>query len=196
MALDPKRRLQSARRRRENRAGGKRRGHRRVRATRVRATVVATRSRGAASGDASSSTRTTRASAGLVRRSTRWPGLTTAGVAFGTPLTFERPDQLFDRENPAKTDTPSFTVIRPAVLLELSDEEFQAEEAASIPYRRVVESVNRLAGPQPRLQAQRPGYSVAQGDFCTACLNLRSSASTCWTWDGSRGGWSLKRSTA
>ena len=66
-------------------------------------------------------------SAGLVRRSTRWPGLTTAGVAFGTTLTFERPDQFFDHKNPANPDTASFTVVRPAVLPELSDEEFQAE---------------------------------------------------------------------
>ncbi len=37
MALDPKRKAESAQRRRDNRARGRRRGHRRVRATRVQA---------------------------------------------------------------------------------------------------------------------------------------------------------------
>jgi len=63
--------------------------------------------------------------AGLVRRAGRWPGFTTAGDAFGTQLKFSRPVGYFDSSNPNVPDEVSVTLVRPKVMLELSDAEFQ-----------------------------------------------------------------------
>lgn len=61
--------------------------------------------------------------AGLVKWGRRWPGVTTAGLAFGTELEFSRPDFFFDAGNDALPDVATVTVTRPAVFLELSDEQ-------------------------------------------------------------------------
>lgn len=65
-------------------------------------------------------------SAGLVRRARRWPGLTTAGLAFGTKVRFKRPSWYFDAANLDVPDTAELTVVRPDVMKELSDEQLLA----------------------------------------------------------------------
>ncbi|MEL6185784.1 MAG: hypothetical protein AAFU79_14270, partial [Myxococcota bacterium] len=61
----------------------------------------------------------------LVRRSTRWPGLTTAGWSFGESRCYDRPEFYFDPENDDMPEAAEITVVRPAVLAGLSDDEFE-----------------------------------------------------------------------
>ena len=59
----------------------------------------------------------------LVRRATRWEGLTTAGKPFGTKMKFERPDIFFDADNSAMPDQVEIEIKRPAISTDLSDVE-------------------------------------------------------------------------
>ena len=63
--------------------------------------------------------------AGLVPRARRWTGLSTAGVEFGTQMVFRRPAGYFDSENPNVPAASRVTVVRPQVMEDLSDSEFQ-----------------------------------------------------------------------
>jgi REP element-mobilizing transposase RayT len=59
---------------------------------------------------------------GLVKWSRLWPGFSTQGWRFGETRTFRRPDWFFD-ENGEMPETVSLTLVRPAIFLELSDDE-------------------------------------------------------------------------
>lgn len=61
--------------------------------------------------------------AGLVPRARRWPSLTTAGLAFGESLSFERPSAFFDASNDDMPATTAVLVTRPTVMSRLTDEE-------------------------------------------------------------------------
>ena len=56
----------------------------------------------------------------------RWPGLTTAGLAFGTKLRFRRPDGYFDKRNSKVPEVAELVVVRPDVMPERSDAELLA----------------------------------------------------------------------
>jgi hypothetical protein len=64
--------------------------------------------------------------AGLVRRGHRRPGLTTAGKKFGEVMRFERPDFFFDPNNDAVPPFVEVRIVRPSIMLELSDDELHA----------------------------------------------------------------------
>ena len=61
--------------------------------------------------------------AGLVPRSERWPGFTTAGLAFGAKMKFKRPSGFFDADNEDMPAEVEIEVKRPDVMRNLSDEE-------------------------------------------------------------------------
>lgn len=68
--------------------------------------------------------------AGLVKWSHRWPGLTTANLAFGESMSFRRPNGFFDDEH---TDLPKrieVTIVRPT-LEKMSPAEFDKQVADS-----------------------------------------------------------------
>lgn len=60
--------------------------------------------------------------AGLVRWSRLWPGFSTQGWRFGETRTFKRPDWFFDKAG-EMPEAISLTLARPAIFLELSDDE-------------------------------------------------------------------------
>jgi putative transposase len=59
---------------------------------------------------------------GLVKWSRLWPGFSTQGWRFGEMRTFKRPGWLFD-EDGEMPSTASLTLTRPAIFLELDDDE-------------------------------------------------------------------------
>ncbi len=65
--------------------------------------------------------------AGLVPKSKRWPGLTTAGMAFGETVTIARPSGFFDAEDSDMPESTKIVVTRPAVMKHLTDTELLAE---------------------------------------------------------------------
>ena len=66
-------------------------------------------------------------SAGLVPRSQRWPGFTSAGVAFGSTMSFERPSGFFDSPDSDMPKTVEVRIERPPIMKHLSDEELMTE---------------------------------------------------------------------
>lgn len=60
---------------------------------------------------------------GLVKWGHLWPGFTTYGWRFGETRTFRRPTWYYDPENPDNPETVTITRERPAIFLELSDDE-------------------------------------------------------------------------
>ncbi|WP_052559464.1 hypothetical protein, partial [Enhygromyxa salina] len=74
--------------------------------------------------------------AGLVKWSRQWPGFTTMGWRFGETRTFKRPSWFFD----ATGDMPeevSLTLERPAIFLELDDDELYAKLMAAVREREL-----------------------------------------------------------
>ena len=65
-------------------------------------------------------------SAGLVPRSTRWPGLTTSGLPFGATMEFERPSGFWDDKEGEMPESCSVELVRPEVLTHLSDAELMS----------------------------------------------------------------------
>ncbi len=99
-------------------------------------------------------------SAGLVRRSRRWSGFTTAGNKFGSVMKFERPGFFFDAKNPDVPSEVEIRVVRPGVLKSLTDEEFENRLAEAMheleakARRRLREEHRRFLGEQ-RILRQR-----------------------------------------
>ena len=60
---------------------------------------------------------------GLVKWAHLWPGFTTYGWRFGETRTFKRPDWYYDPENPDNPEFITLTRVRPAIFLELTDDE-------------------------------------------------------------------------
>ncbi len=60
---------------------------------------------------------------GLVKWAHLWPGFTTYGWRFGETRTFERPDWYYDPDSPDNPEFITLTRVRPAIFLELSDDE-------------------------------------------------------------------------
>jgi putative transposase len=92
-------------------------------------------------------------SAGLVRHSDQWIGFTTAGWRFGESRTFQRPDFYFD-EKGQMPEKIALTLVRPAIYLELSDEELFARLEAAL-HRRELEVRNQMRGSSRRFVGPR-----------------------------------------
>ena len=64
--------------------------------------------------------------AGLVPRATRWPSLTTAGMAFGDSMHFRRPSGFFDEKDGDMPASTEVELTRPNVMKGLTDGELHA----------------------------------------------------------------------
>jgi hypothetical protein len=99
-------------------------------------------------------TQTNPVKAGLVRHGHRWPGLTTAGKKFGEVMRFKRPNVLFDSKN---DDVPPFVevrIVRPSVMLELSDDELYTKIREAI-VRREQEAAEKMRSEHQRFLGEQ-----------------------------------------
>jgi REP element-mobilizing transposase RayT len=99
-------------------------------------------------------TQTNPVKAALVRRGHRWPGLTTAGMKFGAAMRFKRPDFFFDPKN---DDVPPFVevrIVRPSIMLELSDDELYAKIREAV-VRREREAAEKMRGEHRRFLGEQ-----------------------------------------
>lgn len=76
-------------------------------------------------------------SAGLVKWGRRWPGLTTYSMGFGDSLDFEKPKTFFDPNNNSLPQTALLRLVRPAIELELSDDELHGKLMVEVRRREV-----------------------------------------------------------
>jgi len=89
---------------------------------------------------------------GLVKWSRLWPGFSTVGWRFGESRTFRRPDWFFD-EDGEMPERISLTLARPAIFVELSDDELyemleQAVRQREIGYQKQLrDEGRRFMGP-------------------------------------------------
>lgn len=99
-------------------------------------------------------------SAGLVRRATRWPGFSTAGMRFGARRCFRRPAVFFDAENADVPENVTIELVRPRVSLDRSDDQFYEDLLQAVHAREVgtakklVEEHRRFLG-EHHVQRQR-----------------------------------------
>jgi putative transposase len=92
-------------------------------------------------------------SAGLVRHSHQWGGFTTAGWRFGESRAFRRPDGYFDKKG-QMPESVVLTLVRPAIYLELSDDELFARLEAEL-HRRELEICNQMRRSSRRFMGPR-----------------------------------------
>lgn len=70
--------------------------------------------------------------AGLVKRSQRWPGFTTAGNEFGTVMKFRRPKFFFDPNNADVPEEVELRIVRPRLSSELDARRFDERLAQAV----------------------------------------------------------------
>jgi len=75
--------------------------------------------------------------AGLVKRSARWPGFTTAGKGFGTVMKFRRPKFFFDPKNEDVPGEVELRIVRPRLSSGLDDTEFDERLAEAVRKREL-----------------------------------------------------------
>ena len=96
----------------------------------------------------------------LVRRATRWEGLTTAGKPFGTKMRFERPEVFFDADNAEMPEKVEVEIARPDVCPDLSDAKLydalvqRVREREQAAHRRARKEHRRFLGEQ-RVRRQK-----------------------------------------